>query len=161
MGDVCASGAEYGFGHPGDGHPIALAKDIVDRALAPLSPVLVGLAAAQWNLAVRPEVVLRAVAFMALLDPAGDPLAGRLEHDRHVRWFVGLGTGERAVDSQALDEGQRRLITNLFARQFMRDVITAARASATSPRGRFCENARLILAWTSQAPDQAAALRAG
>jgi hypothetical protein len=74
---------------------------------------------------------------------------------------VGLGSSERAVDSGALDEGQRRLITNLFARQFMRDVIAAARASATSPRGRFCENAPLILAWTSQAPDRAAAIRAG
>jgi hypothetical protein len=135
-----------------DGHPIALAKQIVERALAPLAPVLAGIAAMTWDLPIRPEVVLRAVAFMALVDPTPGPLAPRTAGDQQLRWFVGMHTSETALDAHALDEGQRRLIDNLFARQFMRQVVANVRSSVPWSLGQFRENAGVIDAWTSEVP---------
>jgi hypothetical protein len=145
-----ASGA--GMDEDRTGGLFALVKGDVDRAMAPLWPMMVAMASSSWDLDVRPSVVLRTVAFKALVTPAGTSLArGPLDQERD-RWFVGLRDGEAALDATALHEGERRLISNSLARQFVRDVVGAARARAASLHLRCCENTAFIGAWTGAQP---------
>jgi hypothetical protein len=129
-----------------------LVKADVDRAIAPLWPVLVAMASSNWNLDVRPSVVLRAVAFKALVTPAGSSIARAPLNDERDRWFLGMRAGEAAIDSTALDEGERRLISNRLVRQFVRDVVSAARARAATLQTSCCENDAFIGAWTGAQP---------
>jgi hypothetical protein len=129
-----------------------LVKADVDRVIAPLWPMLVAMASSNWNLDVRPSVVLRAVAFKALVTPAGSSIARGPLNDERDRWFLGMRDGEAAVDSTALDEGERRLISNSLVRQFVRDVVSAARARAATLQTSCCENDAFIRAWTGARP---------
>jgi hypothetical protein len=131
---------------------MTLVKGVVDRTLAPLFPVLVGIASSEWDLDVRPSVVLRAVAFKALVAPDGASFAREPEAEERLRWFLDMNDSEHALDLDALDEGERRLISNAHARQFVRDVVSVARARATSMEIPCSENAALIGRWTETQP---------
>jgi hypothetical protein len=141
-------------GLDGDGTAglFGLVKGDVDRAIAPLWPALVAMASS-WNLDIRPSVVLRAVALKALVTPAGARAMARApRNEERDRWFLGMTADEAAVDATVLDEGERRLISNLLARQFVRDVVVAARARAASLQTSCCENHAFIDAWTGARP---------
>lgn len=134
-----------------DSHPLWALKKIADRALVPLAPIFVALQSS-WTAQIAPAGVLKSVLLMAFFGPRDDVrLCDEVADNSAFRRFLSIDDAQH-FDVVALSQGLDRLVSNELARQFVRDVVTAARGSGLTADGRVAMDEPFLESWTSRRP---------
>jgi transposase len=91
-------------------HPLRAVRDLVDAALATLSPQFKGLYAPIGRASIPPEQLLRALLVQILYSIRSErQLMEQLNYNLLYRWFVGLGADEPVWDHSTFSKNRERL----------------------------------------------------
>ena len=105
-------------------HPLRPIRQIVDKALATLSPEFEKLYAKLGRPSIPPERLLRALLLQAFYSVRSElQLMEQLDYNRLFRWFVGLSLDEAVWDETVFTKNRERLIEGDIARRFMAAVL--------------------------------------
>lgn len=134
------------------GAPLETLERMTDMRLAPLTPILKALDGS-WTGLVRPERMLRVLVLMLFFDLGDEALLCREIRARpSFRLFLHMKEGEPDVDPSELRYGVLRLLNNHNAREFLRDIAAAARASGLAGDARFSPSDEVLRRWTIDLP---------
>lgn len=143
----------------GAGDPLEALQQMTDRLLAPLVPMFVAMNG-NWPIQIPPQRVLRSLVLMAFFDLADEKLLCREIRARSsFRRFLQMAQedeGPGAIEPARLLLGLDRLSRNQNAREFLRDIVAAARDSGLMSDETFSPSEALILRWTPEPASLAA-----
>jgi transposase len=144
-------------------HPLRPIRQIVDEALAALSPEFEKLYARFGRPSIPPERLLRALLLQAFYSVRSElQLMEQLDYNLLFRWFVGLSLDAAVWDVTVFTKNRQRLIEGDIARKFMAAVLSQSSVKALLSDDHFSVDGTLIEAWASIksfAPRTAAASR--
>jgi transposase len=131
-------------------HPLRPIRQIVDEALAALSPEFAKLYAKLGRPSIPPERLLRALLLQAFYSVRSElQLMEQLDYNLLFRWFVGLSMDEAVWDETVFTKNRERLIEGDIARRFMAAVLNQGPVKALLSDDHFSVDGTLIEAWAS------------
>src|SRR6516164_2503577 len=131
-------------------HPLRPIRQIVDKALATLSPEFEKLYAKLGRPSIPPERLLRALLLQAFYSVRSElQLMEQLDYNLLFRWFVGLSLDEAVWDETVFTKNGERLIEGDIARRFMAAVLNQEPVKALLSDDHFSVDGTLIEAWAS------------
>ena len=131
-------------------HPLRPIRQIVDKALAVLSPEFEKLNAKLGRPSIPPERLLRALLLQAFYSVRSElQLMEQLDYNLLFRWFVGLSLDEAVWDETVFTKNRERLIEGDIARRFMAAVLNQEPVKALLSDDHFSVDGTLIEAWAS------------
>jgi transposase len=134
---------------PGD-HPLRAIREIVNAALAALSPEFEKLYAQSGRPSIPPEKLLRALLLQAFYSVRSErQLMEQLDYNLLFRWFVGLSLDAAVWDVTVFTKNRERLIEGDIAAQFMAAVLNQERVKALLSDEHFSVDGTMIEAWAS------------
>jgi transposase len=105
-------------------HPLRPIRQIVDEALAALSPEFEKLYARFGRPSIPPERLLRTLLLQAFYSVRSElQLMEQLNYNLLFRWFVGLSVDAEVWDVTVFTKNRERLIEGDIARKFMAEVL--------------------------------------
>ena len=129
-------------------HPLRPLRDMVDEALAALSPQFAVLYAPVGRPSIAPERLLRALLLQILFTVRSErQLMEHLEYNLLYRWFVGLGMDEAVWDVTVFTKNRDRLLRGDIAQAFFTQVLAQARPLLSAEH--FTVDGTLLEAWAS------------
>jgi transposase len=109
-------------------HPLRAIRNIVNEALATLSPRFEKLYAESGRPSIPPEKLLRALLLQAFYSVRSErQLMEQLDYNLLFRWFVGLSPDAGVWDVTVFTKNRERLIEGDIAAQFMAAVLNQER----------------------------------
>ena len=131
-------------------HPLRPIRQIVDKALAALSPEFEKLYAKLGRPSIPPERLLRALLLQAFYSVRSElQLMEQLDYNLLFRWFVGLSLDEAVWDETVFTKNRERLIEGDIARRFMAAVLNQEPVKALLSDDHFSVDGTLIEASAS------------
>ena len=131
-------------------HPLRPIRQIVDEALAALSPEFEKLYARFGRPSIPPERLLRALLLQAFYSVRSElQLMEQLDYNLLFRWFVGLSLDAAVWDVTVFTKNRERLIEGDIARKFMAAVLSQSSVKALLSDDHFSVDGTLIEAWAS------------
>jgi transposase len=125
-------------------------REIVNEALAALSPRFEKLYAQSGRPSIPPEKLLRALLLQAFYSVRSErQLIEQLDYNLLFRWFVGLSLDATVWDVTVFTKNRERLIAGDIAAQFMAAVLNQERVKALLSEEHFSVDGMLIEAWAS------------
>jgi transposase len=129
-------------------HPLRPIRQIVDEALAALSPEFEKLYAKFGRPSIPPERLLRALLLQAFYSVRSElQLIEQLDYNLLFRWFVGLSLDEAVWDQTVFTKNRERLIEGDIARKFMAAVLYQEPVKVLLSDDHFSVDGTLIEAW--------------
>jgi transposase len=105
-------------------HPLRVIRQLVDAALAELSPAFAKLYARDGRPSIPPERLLRALLLQAFYTVRSElQLMEQLNYNLLFRWFVGLSADDPVWDATVFCKNRDRLLNGDIARKFMISVL--------------------------------------
>lgn len=105
-------------------HPLRAIRELVDAALAELSPAFAKLYARDGRPSIAPERLLRALLLQAFYTVRSErQLMEQLNYNLLFRWFVGLAADDPVWDATVFCKNRDRLLDGDIARKFMTTVL--------------------------------------
>jgi transposase len=131
-------------------HPLRPIRQIVDAALAALSPEFEKLYARFGRPSIPPERLLRALLLRALYSVRSElQLMEQLDYNLLFRWFVGLSLDAEVWDETVFTKNRERLIEGDIARKLMAAVLSQGSVKVLLSGDHFSVDGALIEAWAS------------
>jgi transposase len=131
-------------------HPLRAIRELVDAALAALSPQFAALYSHTGRPSIPPEKLLRTLLLQAFYTVRSErQLMEQLEYNLLFRWFVGLSMDAPVWDASVFAKNRDRLLDGDVAREFMAAVLNQAEVRALLSREHFSVDGTLIEAWSS------------
>ena len=131
-------------------HPLRPIRQIVDEALAELSPDFEKLYAKLGRPSIPPERLLRALLLQAFYSVRSEKqLIEQLDYNLLFRWFVGLSLDVEVWDETVFTKNRERLIEGDIARRFLAAVLNQEPVKALLSDDHFSVDGTLIEAWAS------------
>ncbi len=131
-------------------HPLRAIRNIVNEALAVLSPEFETVYAKSGRPSIPPEKLLRALLLQAFYSVRSErQLMEQLGYNLLFRWFVGLSLDAAVWDVTVFTKNRERLIEGDIAAQFMAAVLNQERIKALLSDEHFSVDGTLIEAWAS------------
>jgi len=129
-------------------HPLRPIRQMVDAALAELSPRLDGLYARVGRPSIPPEKLLRALRLQVLYSVRSERLLmEQLDYNLLFRWFVGLDMDDAVWDPTVFTKNRERLLSGEIAQAFFEQVMAQARERQFLSDEHFTVDGTLIEAW--------------
>src|SRR5215471_15577633 len=114
-------------------HPLRVIREIVNAALATLSPEFEKLYARLGRPSIAPEKLLRALLLQAFYSVRSErQLMEQLDYNLLFRWFVGLGMDTPIWDATVFTKNRERLVEGEIASKFMAAVLSQPRVRELS-----------------------------
>ena len=131
-------------------HPLRAVREIVNAALAALSPEFEKLYAGLGRPSIAPEKLLRALLLQAFYSVRSErQLMEQLDYNLLFRWFVGLGMDAPMWDVTVFTKNRERLVEGEIASKFMAAVLSQPRVKELLSSEHFSVDGTLIEAWAS------------
>jgi transposase len=131
-------------------HPLRPIREIVDEALAKLSPAFTRLYAREGRPSIPPERLLRSLLLQAFYTVRSErQLMEQLDYNLLFRWFVGLSTDDPVWDATVFCKNRDRLLDGDIARRFMTTVLSLPQVRQLLSSEHFSVDGTLIEAWAS------------
>src|ERR1700739_1412985 len=131
-------------------HPLRAIREIVNAALAALSPEFEKLYARLGRPSIAPEKLLRALLLQAFYSVRSErQLMEQLDYNLLFRWFVGLGMDAPIWDVTVFTKNRERLVEGEIASKFMAAVLSRPRVKELLSSEHFSVDGTLIEAWAS------------
>ena len=131
-------------------HPLRPIRQIVDEALAALSPEFEKLYARFGRPSIPPERLLRTLLLQAFYSVRSElQLMEQLDYNLLFRWFVGLSVDAEVWDVTVFTKNRERLIEGDIARKFMAEVLNQGSVKTLLSDDHFSVDGTLIEAWAS------------
>jgi transposase len=132
-------------------HPLRPVREMVDAALAKLSPVFDEIYSSTGRPSVAPEKLLRALLLQVLYSVRSERmLMEQLQYNLLFRWFVGLDMDEEVWVATVYSKNRDRLLEGDIAQALFTEVLGQARAADLLSDEHFSVDGTLIEAWASQ-----------
>src|ERR1700752_4085603 len=126
-------------------HPLRPIRQIVDEALAALSPEFEKLYARFGRPSIPPERLLRTLLLQAFYSVRSElQLMEQLDYNLVFRWFVGLSLAAAVWDVTGVTKNHEHLIEGDMARKFMAAVLNQAPVRALLSDDHFSVDGTLI-----------------
>ena len=131
-------------------HPLRRVKQVTDRVLKNLSPILDQMYSGVGRPSVPPERLLKASLLMALYTIRSERLfCEQLDYNLLFRWFLDMEPGEMSFDHSGFTSNRKRLMEHEVAGEFFRAVVEQARALKLLSSEQFTVDGTLIQARAS------------
>ena len=131
-------------------HPLRAIREIVNAALAALSPDFEALYARLGRPSIPPEKLLRALVLQAFYSVRSErQLMEQLDYNLLFRWFVGLSMDAAVWDVTVFTKNRDRLLAGEIAAKFMAAVLGQPRITKLLSDEHFSVDGTLIEAWAS------------
>ena len=131
-------------------HPIRRVREITDRALKEMSPVLNTMYSGIGRPSVAPERLLKASILMALYSIRSErQFCERLQYDLLFKWFLNMNIATPAFDHASFSKNRERLIQHRVAEQFFAAVMDEATKAKLTSDDHFTVDGTLLQAWAS------------
>lgn len=131
-------------------HPIRKVREITDRALKEMSPVLSTMYSAIGRRSVAPERLLKASILMALYSIRSErQFCERLQYDLLFKWFLNMNIATPAFDHASFSKNRERLIKHHIAEHFFAAVVEEATKAKLTSDDHFTVDGTLLQAWAS------------
>ena len=132
-------------------HPLRPIREMIDRALAEMSPEFDQLYSAVGRPSIAPEKLLRALLIQVLYTIRSERmLMEQLDYNLLFRWFVGLEMDDPVWVPTVFSKNRDRLLGGDVARSFFEKVLDQARRHNLLSNEHFTVDGTLIEAWASQ-----------
>ncbi|MGB7963316.1 MAG: IS5 family transposase [Propionicimonas sp.] len=132
-------------------HPLRPIRQMVDRALAEMSPEFDKLYSGVGRPSIAPERLLRALLIQVLYTIRSERmLMEQLNYNLLFRWFVGLEMDDPIWVPTVFTKNRDRLLAGDVARSFFEKVLAQAREKHLLSNEHFTVDGTLIEAWASQ-----------
>ena len=131
-------------------HPLRAIRELVDVALAELSPAFSKLYARDGRPSIPPERLLRALLLQAFYTVRSErQLMEQLDYNLLFRWFAGLAADDPVWDATVFCKNRDRLLEGDIARKFMTSVLNLPQVRQLLSSEHFSIDGTLIEAWAS------------
>src|ERR1700689_5158840 len=131
-------------------HPLRRMREMVDAALAELSPQFEALYSKVGRPSIPPEKLLRALLLQVLFTIRSERmLMEQLNSNLLYRWFVGLGMDDQVWVPTVFAKNRDRLLEGEIAEAFLARVLDQARKHQLLSNEHFTVDGTLIEAWAS------------
>jgi transposase len=132
-------------------HPLRPIREMVDIALAALSPVFSRIYSTTGRPSIAPEKLLRALLLQVLFTVRSERLLiEQLQYNILYRWFVGMDMDEPVWVPTVFSKNRDRLLEGDIARALFVEVLAQAESEDLLSDERFSVDGTLIEAWASQ-----------
>jgi transposase len=132
-------------------HPLRPIREMVDIALAALSPVFSRIYSTTGRPSIAPEKLLRALLLQVLFTVRSERLLiEQLQYNILYRWFVGMDMDEPVWVPTVFSKNRDRLLEGDIARALFAEVLAQAESEDLLSDERFSVDGTLIEAWASQ-----------
>ncbi len=132
-------------------HPLRAIRQMVDRALAELSPRFDALYAERGRPSIPPEQLLRALLLQVLYTIRSErQLMEQLDYNLLFRWFVGLELDAPMWDVTVFTKNRERLLAGDIAEGFFQAVLAEAERCQLLSKEHFTVDGTLVQAWAGQ-----------
>lgn len=132
-------------------HPLRPIREMVDIALAALSPVFTRIYSTTGRPSIAPEKLLRALLLQVLFTVRSERLLiEQLQYNILYRWFVGMDMDEPVWVPTVFSKNRDRLLEGDIARALFVEVLAQAESEDLLSDERFSVDGTLIEAWASQ-----------
>jgi transposase len=132
-------------------HPLRPIRDMIDAALAELSPVFDQIYSSTGRPSVAPEKLLRALLLQVLYSVRSERmLMEQLQYNLLFRWFVGMDMDEAVWVPSVYSKNRDRLLEGDIAQALFTEVLDQARGADLLSDEHFSVDGTLIEAWASQ-----------
>jgi transposase len=132
-------------------HPLRRIREIVDTALAEMSPEFEALYSKVGRPSIPPEKLLRALLLQILFTIRSERmLMEQLDYNLLFRWFVGLGMDDTVWVPTVFTKNRDRLLAGEIAQAFFHRVLEQAKKLHFLSDEHFTVDGTLIEAWASQ-----------
>jgi len=154
-GDDRQQGAMFSYLSPEErvprDHPLRAIRELVDQALAELSPRFSRLYARLGRPSIPPEQLLRALLLQVLYTVRSErQLMEQLDYNMLFRWFVGLNLDEPVWAVTVFTKNRERLLRGDVAEAFFQAVLGAAERAGLLSKEHFTVDGTLVQAWAGQ-----------
>lgn len=154
-GDDRQQGAMFSYLSPEErvprDHPLRAIRQLVDQALAELSPRFSRLYARLGRPSIPPEQLLRALLLQVLYTVRSErQLMEQLDYNMLFRWFVGLNLDEPVWAVTVFTKNRERLLRGNVAEAFFQAVLGAAERAGLLSQEHFTVDGTLVQAWAGQ-----------
>ena len=131
-------------------HPLRPVRDMVNKALAELSPHFESIYADTGRPSIAPEKLLRASLLQIFYSIRSERLlCEQLDYNLLFRWFVGLSMDDPVWDHSTFSKNRDRLLESEIAREFFDAIVKQAREAGLTSDEHFSVDGTLIEAWAS------------
>jgi len=131
-------------------HPLRTIRQLVDGALATLSPRFDALYAERGRPSIPPEQLLRALLLQILYTVRSErQLMEQLDYNLLFRWFVGLGIDDAVWDHSTFSKNRDRLLEADVAAKFLEAVLRHPKVKRFLSDDHFSVDGTLVEAWAS------------
>jgi len=132
-------------------HPLRTIRQLVDGALATLSPRFDALYAERGRPSIPPEQLLRALLLQILYTVRSErQLMEQLDYNLLFRWFVGLALDAPVWDVTVFTKNRERLLAGDIAQAFFQAVLAEAERRQLLSQEHFTIDGTLVQAWAGQ-----------
>jgi transposase len=132
-------------------HPLRPIRQMVDKALAALSPRFDEIYGESGRPSIAPERLLRALLLQLLYSVRSERmLMEQLNYNLLFRWFVGLGMNEEVWHPTVFTKNRDRLLEGKVANEFFALVVEQAKRKRLLSSEHFTVDGTLIEAWAGQ-----------
>jgi transposase len=132
-------------------HPLRRLREMVDLALAELSPEFEAMYSQVGRPSIPPEKLLRALLLQVLYTIRSERLLmEQLDYNLLFRWFVGLGMDDRVWVPTVFTKNRERLLEGDIARAFLARVLEQAKKHHFLSDEHFTVDGTLVEAWAGQ-----------
>jgi transposase len=132
-------------------HPLRPIRQMVDKALAALSPRFDEIYGDSGRPSIAPERLLRALLLQLLYSVRSERmLMEQLDYTLLFRWFVGLGMNDEVWHPTVFTKNRDRLLEGKVANEFFALVVEQAKRKRLLSSEHFTVDGTLIEAWAGQ-----------
>jgi transposase len=129
-------------------HPLRAIRELVNAALAELSPAFDEIYAREGRPSIPPERLLRTLLLQAFYTVRSERrLMEQLDYNLLFRWFVGLSADDPVWDATVFCKNRDRLLDGDIARKFMSGVLNLPQVRNLLSSEHFSVDGTLIEAW--------------
>jgi len=131
-------------------HPLRPIRAMVDEVLKQLSPRFDTMYARVGRPSIPPEQLLRAQLLQMLYSVRSERLLmEEIDYNLLFRWFVGLNADDEVWDATVFTKNRDRLLEAEVAKEFLAQVVAAARTKGLTSDEHFSVDGTLLEAWAS------------
>lgn len=131
-------------------HPLRLIREVVNEALAALSPRFDALYATDGRPSIPPERLLRALLLQAFYSIRSERLLmEQIEFNTLHRWFVGLGPDDPVWDASVFSKNRDRLLGEAITAKFLAAIVDHPRVKRLLSKDHFTVDGTMIDAFAS------------
>jgi transposase len=132
-------------------HPLRPIREMVETALAELSPRFDEMYSREGRPSIPPEQLLRALLLQVFYTIRSERLLmEQLDYNLLFRWFVGLDTDAAVWDTTVFSKNRERLVKAEIARAFFQQVLALARKEKLLSNEHFTVDGTMVEAWAGQ-----------